>query len=507
MTDQSEFETIQRLLDARSPTERLPEAVEGLAPAIERRHHIALVASEGARLCQLYSAAAIRDLEEGDAARALVLAPTPDRARRVARSIERVGSAIGWETVLWSAERADTGVPIAGRAVVVSTPARLLANVRAGDVGLGDLRLLILDDVKALEDAWPAVEALLQAGGTDVRRIAATHERDAAFDELVTRLLPRARRWPEEFFPPDVAAATAQKGAPLRFAAARSYDARLRRLVRLLHGWAADPDRESAIVWCDSTTSTASVAAALAIEGFQIASAVDEEGIRVARFGETSGGSPAVSFGLPWSAAELEAALGAAKPRAAIVEPRHVRQLELLGARVGWPVRALPDAPGALGGEVEAFRTRVREAMATRDLAGATLFIDPLIAEHGYHRVAAALTSLLRETSPPSLEVSPATATASPHAAVASEATRAARPAWSRIFVNVGRDDGAAPGDFVGAITGETGAVGAQIGRIDIRQRFSLIDVDSMVVDDVLRGLTGKAIKGRDVVARLDRDK
>jgi ATP-dependent RNA helicase DeaD len=73
------------------------------------------------------------------------------------------------------------------------------------------------------------------------------------------------------------------------------------------------------------------------------------------------------------------------------------------------------------------------------------------------------------------------------------------------VWVNVGRQDGAAPGDFVGAITGETGAAGAQIGKIDIRQKFSLIDIDSMIVDTVIQSMTGKQIKGRDVVARLDR--
>ncbi|MGV6850172.1 MAG: hypothetical protein ACWA5A_17500, partial [Marinibacterium sp.] len=47
-----QFDTIRRLNEARSPAERLPEAVEALAPAIERGHHIALVAGEDA--CPLF---------------------------------------------------------------------------------------------------------------------------------------------------------------------------------------------------------------------------------------------------------------------------------------------------------------------------------------------------------------------------------------------------------------------------------------------------------------------
>ena len=69
----------------------------------------------------------------------------------------------------------------------------------------------------------------------------------------------------------------------------------------------------------------------------------------------------------------------------------------------------------------------------------------------------------------------------------------------------MGRQDEVTPGDLVGAITGETPAAGAQIGRIDIRQRFTLIEIDSMVVEDVIRSLEGKRIKGRDVSVRRDR--
>ena len=80
------------------------------------------------------------------------------------------------------------------------------------------------------------------------------------------------------------------------------------------------------------------------------------------------------------------------------------------------------------------------------------------------------------------------------------------RPTWTRVFVGVGKRDGAGPGDLVGAITGETSVSGGQIGRIEIRHNFSLVDVDSLVADEVVRGLDGRRIKGRDIIARLDRD-
>jgi ATP-dependent RNA helicase DeaD len=59
--------------------------------------------------------------------------------------------------------------------------------------------------------------------------------------------------------------------------------------------------------------------------------------------------------------------------------------------------------------------------------------------------------------------------------------------------------------DLVGAITGETGIAGAQIGKIEIRGSFSLVEVDSQVVDDVIRKLDGTGIRGRAVTVKRDR--
>ena len=519
MKDMKEFPSVQRLLDSQTPAERLPEAVEGLTAAIERGHHIALVAGEGARLCRLYAAAAIHDLAGDTPGRALVLVASPDRAHRLARSIERFGASLGWETVLWSPERAAAGGPVSDRALIIATPSRLLADVRSGDVSLTGLRLVALDDVASLQPEWAAVDGLLQASEGEIRRIAATHRRDKGFDQLVQQLLPRARKWPAEMFPVDDDEKRPLNGPPLRYAVAASHDARLARLAEMIHDWASGTDAGGATVWCDGPATTESIRSALAIEGFAIADGTTGDGVAVRDFSDASDGDaasaghPGVAFGLPWSAAELSAALGGARLRAAIVSPRHVAQMEILGARAGWPVRPLPDAPRAHRGEIEAFRATIEEAIESRDLAGGALLIDPLIEKHGFDRVSAALATLFRETAvleepeppKPQPERDERPARGIQTGPTSRDADRATRSTWSRVFINVGRQDGAAPGDFVGAITGETGAVGGQIGKIEIKEKFSLIDVDSMIVDEVLRGLNGKQIKSREVVAKLDR--
>jgi hypothetical protein len=47
--------------------------------------------------------------------------------------------------------------------------------------------------------------------------------------------------------------------------------------------------------------------------------------------------------------------------------------------------------------------------------------------------------------------------------------------------------------------------VGGQIGQIQVKDAYSLVDVDPQIADRVMEKLTGARIKGREVVARLDR--
>jgi len=70
--------------------------------------------------------------------------------------------------------------------------------------------------------------------------------------------------------------------------------------------------------------------------------------------------------------------------------------------------------------------------------------------------------------------------------------------------VNVGRKDRAAAKDLVGALIREVGLGKGDIGRIDLRDSFTLVDVADRAADRVVRGLTGVTIKGRRAVARLD---
>ncbi len=61
------------------------------------------------------------------------------------------------------------------------------------------------------------------------------------------------------------------------------------------------------------------------------------------------------------------------------------------------------------------------------------------------------------------------------------------------------------PGDLVGAITGEAGITGEDVGRIDIRDTFSIVEVAAESAERVIQALNGVTLKGRSLRVDYDR--
>jgi ATP-dependent RNA helicase DeaD len=66
----------------------------------------------------------------------------------------------------------------------------------------------------------------------------------------------------------------------------------------------------------------------------------------------------------------------------------------------------------------------------------------------------------------------------------------------TRVFINAGKAQGVMVRDILGAITGETGIRGERIGRIDLFDKYSFVQIDSTAVDQVIDALKNKKIKG-----------
>ncbi|MDR2891877.1 MAG: DEAD/DEAH box helicase [Deltaproteobacteria bacterium] len=65
-----------------------------------------------------------------------------------------------------------------------------------------------------------------------------------------------------------------------------------------------------------------------------------------------------------------------------------------------------------------------------------------------------------------------------------------------RLFFNVGSKARVTPGDFVGAITGESGLPGRVVGEIEIHDRFTFVDVPREYAEEIMRVMNKAQIRG-----------
>ena len=77
--------------------------------------------------------------------------------------------------------------------------------------------------------------------------------------------------------------------------------------------------------------------------------------------------------------------------------------------------------------------------------------------------------------------------------------------ATARVWVGVGKKDGATPNDFVGVLTKELRYERSKIGKIEVRELYSLVEVPAGEAESLANRLTGVTIRRRRVTARIDK--
>jgi hypothetical protein len=132
-------------------------------------------------------------------------------------------------------------------------------------------------------------------------------------------------------------------------------------------------------------------------------------------------------------------------------------------------------------------RAQIAARLRQGDVDAELAVLAPLFEEHAPAMVAGALLAISRLP------------------AAVSEQPVEAQPTWARVFVTVGTKDRASAKDLVGALIKEAGLQKGQIGRIDVRETFSLVDVATAVMNQAVQRLSGVSIRGRRVTARPDR--
>jgi len=136
-----------------------------------------------------------------------------------------------------------------------------------------------------------------------------------------------------------------------------------------------------------------------------------------------------------------------------------------------------------------ALRERIAERLSRGDIDAELALLEPLFERSDPAEVAAALLAMSRQPSAVSDQT---------------DLVTAAPDQWMKVFVNVGKKDRAGPKDLVGALIKEVGLEKGQIGRIDMRESFALVEVAPAAADTVVRRMTGVTIKGKRVAAKMD---
>jgi ATP-dependent RNA helicase DeaD len=447
---------------------------------IRRGNNVVLHASAGSGHVGAYGLGVLDRLareEEREAPAGLVLVADPHTASATAESLALLAAPAGLSVRALGPGWGD------GADLLVASADRALAAVRSSDLKLDGVTSLIIDGADLLLDTgqWAALETLADA--TSGQRVVVTGRFDATIDAFIEGHARKAMT-----VPPRTEPGSPPADAPSVHYAVAPEAEKVGAAVELLAGLG-----DGVAVICRTVDRADRAERALAARGV---AGPDRDLLVLPRpeADQRSVQASVVSLDVPFDADEIRALHG--KGGAVVVTPRERAHLLRIAARAGIRLQAAATATPART-EVAAVRDRLR-ALASGDLTAELALLEPLLGERPAAEVAAAAVRLARESG----------------GAEASEPARSGGAAgapppetgtWVHLFMDIGDRDDVGPGDIVGAITGEAGVSGDQVGKIDIRESHSTVEVATSVASTVIEALNGRTLKGRSLRVDYDR--
>lgn len=493
---------------------------ESVIPVLRRGGNVVARASSGSGKTLAYALGVLDRLkvledaegEDRSELRVLILTPTPAEAERVAIAITPYAQALGMTV---AAVGRGWGTPPNSAGILSCAIGDAMDSIRASAIKLESVETLIVDGAAAIQELgdWDQVDGLIDLIPRDAQRVIITASVTAAVEDLIDRRVKRALRHPAEPAIPERAAAAPESTITYVVISEREKLDLLAAQLREREG--GNPP----IVFCRTDERAADLAEQLTVRGFVVGSADDEEADLVLAAGgatredmieeaEADVGQT-ISFDVPADARTLLARHGGDPDAVVLVQPREIAHIREIASQAAYRARSAPppvDASAAAA-KLKSFRNEIRRAVQEEDLAAQLLVLEPLLDEFAAIEVAAALASLLRSRRP-TAPAAPTAPTAQPSPRATGEKSPEAGPApvtWARLFVGVGTRDEIRPGDLVGALAGEANIPGTRIGKIEIRDNFSIVEVQADVADQVIRAVNGTTMKGRAVRVDYDR--
>jgi ATP-dependent RNA helicase DeaD len=482
-----------------SPTALQREAV----PVIRRGNSLVAASGPGAGTLVAYGAALLDRLGvDGATPGAIVLTPTASGADRLAQSLARLARSTGHRVAALGGAWA-----LPGRAdILFATVDDLLLAVRESEVKLDAVEAFILDGGATIQQisGLDTVRTILEFLPSEGQRVLFSLPLTPELDDFARAHFRKA----VQLAGSDTASGAPERGSVhFRITGEEKGDEILDVVAPLL-----EDEIHHVLIFFRTEDQAADVGDYLALHGFAAGSpgdpdtpvwlGIDEmEARAVLQAAADLERIATVSFDVPADVDSLDRRHGGGAGGTVLVLARELPHLKSLVGEAGYRLTpASTPPPPRVAAELAAFRGRVEIALDEEDLAPHLLLLEPLFRTHAPAEVAAALTALLRRGEKVAAGAGERDAASMP---VQPRASRA--PAWVHLFLTLGSKDGISPGDLVGAITGEADIAGNRIGKIEIKDTFSRVEVEEAVAAQVIKALNGVTVKGRSVRVDYDR--
>jgi len=193
-----------------------------------------------------------------------------------------------------------------------------------------------------------------------------------------------------------------------------------------------------------------------------------------------------------------------------LVTPRERRLWQTIQRVTGADMQRmrLPTIADVIVRRRETFKELVRDTLAQDGLEPYLIMAEEMGEEYSPTEIAAASFKLLMGTPPDEVEDKLAEPEPAPEDRDAPRTRKrrrrnpfAVEKGMTRLYLDIGREDGVRPGDIVGAIANEADISGRSIGAIELYDHFSLVDVPSSQVEQVLQALKGTTLRNRKIAA------
>lgn len=467
---------------------------ESAIPVLRKGNNLVLEAGPGSGLLVTWSVGLLERIEAGgETPTVLVACATAEAADRLAGSLARIAGATGHSVSAlgggWAVpERAD---------VLFAGIGDLLDALTANRVSVGSAEAIVIDQAQLAEDfvGLDAIERILDYVPADVQRILSALPMTGGVSGLVERLFKKTMTLPAP------ATDVRQRGRVRFRVTTGPREAATLAVVEQILGEGA----RHALVYCRSEDRAADVGDYLTLHGFVAGAPGDAsvpvwlgiDALEARAAAKDAEDLVVVSCDAPTDPDVLDRRHSIGGEGVVVVLPREMAHLKALGRRTGYETVPFPP-PASASSSVARLRATLEAAVEEHDTGPYLAALEPLFERYDPAEVAAAAVALLRAKKP---EAAPP-ADAGPSSAAAGAG---GVPSWAKLFVSVGKRDGLRVGDLLGAITGEADVPGDAVGKIELEESHSLVEVHDDIARKVIRALNGTTIKGRSVRVDFDR--